>query len=255
MSVKSAARVLEIMELLADNDQGLSVKEISASLDFPQSSTFNIIQTMFTEGYLTQSADKRYKLGPKFIRIGTKALKAFDLHSDARPLLQQLMEKVEETVFMAVLSGKEIVYIAKVNNNRSIQTSAEIGSRKPLYCTGLGKAMLAFLDTEEREVLLDAIALEALTPKTVTNREQLIQQLQHFKEWGYAIDDEENEEGLYCYAAPIFDASGQLKAAISTAGPKERITKNEDTVIAQLLNTAEQISERLGYVKPKKEEQ
>jgi DNA-binding IclR family transcriptional regulator len=248
MSVKSAIRALEILELLADHEQGLSVKEMSEALAFPQSSTFNLVQTLFEDGYLVQSLNKRYKLGPKLIRIGTRALASFDLHTDARLYLQELMGKVEETVFMAVLSDSELVYIAKVDSNRSIKTSAEIGSRKPLYCTGLGKAFLSFLPKEKREELIHKTDLVPLTPKTVTNPEELLSQLAQFNTLGYAIDDEENEEGLYCYAAPVYNAAGEIIAAISTAGPKERITKNSEKVISELLNTSRRISENMGYV-------
>jgi DNA-binding IclR family transcriptional regulator len=247
MSVKSAIRALEILELLADHEQGLSVKEMSEALSFPQSSTFNLVQTLFSDGYLVQSHNKRYKLGPKLIKIGTRALASFDLHTDARVYLQELMSKVEETVFMAVLSNIELVYIAKVDSNRSIKTSAEIGSRKPLYCTGLGKAFLAFLPEEKQEICFQQTSWERLTPKTIVSPEEMKQQLAHFNTLGYAIDDEESEDGLYCYAAPVFGVTGEVVAAISTAGPKERITRNSEKVITELLNTSRRISENLGY--------
>jgi DNA-binding IclR family transcriptional regulator len=247
MSVKSAIRALEILEVLADHDQGLSVKEMSEALNIPQSSTFNLVQTLYTDGYLVQSYNKRYKLGPKLIRIGSRALASFDLHRDARVYLQDLMEKVEETVFMAVLSDLELIYIAKVDSNRSIKTSAEIGSRKPLYCTGLGKAFLSFLPKEKQEECFEKTNWVALTPKTIVSPEEMRKQLTHFNTLGYAIDDEESEEGLYCYSAPIFGPTGEIVAAISTAGPKERITRNSEKVTAELLNTSRRISENLGY--------
>jgi DNA-binding IclR family transcriptional regulator len=247
MSVKSAMRVFEIMDCLTEVDEGLTVKEISNKLNYPQSSTFNLVQTMYESGYLIQTASKRYKLGPKFIYIGSRALKAFDLPSEARPYLEKLMHEVEETVFMAVLSGDELVYIAKVDSNRSIKTSAEIGSSRPLYCTGLGKAFLSFLPLSKREEFLDRIELKPITPKTVTDRLKLTKQLDTFKENGYAIDDEENEEGLYCFSAPIFNTDGEVVAAISIAGPKNRITRDELTTVKDLLETSRVISKSLGF--------
>lgn len=251
MSVKSAVRVFEIMECLATVDEGLTVKDISDQLQLPQSSTFNLVQTMVESGYLVQTANKRYKLGPKFIYIGTRALKSFHLPTEAKPHLERLMKEVEETVFMAVLSGDELVYIAKVDSNRSIKTSAEIGSRKPLYCTGLGKALLSFLPKDQREEILEKIELKAITPKTVIDRAELIHQLDQSKRRGFAIDDEENEEGLYCFAAPIYNADGEIEAAISVAGPKERIKRNESETLTHLLETSKTISESLGYFNKK----
>jgi len=249
MAVKSALRVFEIMECLAEVDDGLTVKELSDELRFPQSSTFNLVQTMVESGYLLQTADKRYKLGPKFIYIGTCALKSIDLPKEAKPYLEKLMNRVGETVFMAVLSGNELMYIAKVDSHRSIKTSAEIGSRKPLYCTGLGKALLTFIADDKREELLNRIEMKAITHKTITNRDEMLRQIEQFKKQGFAIDDEEGEEGLFCYAAPVYNANGEVEAAISVAGPKDRIRKNGDETVKHLLETSKAISERLGYFK------
>lgn len=252
MSVKSAVRVFEIIECLVDSDNGLTIKEISTRLSFPQSSTFNLVQTMQEMGYLIQAPDKRFKLGPKFIYIGNRTLESFDLATGSRQHLENLMNKVGETVFMAVQSGIDIVYLAKVDSMQSIKTSAVIGSHKPLYCTGLGKAILAFLSEEKRESLLNQIDLKPVTPHTITNQTKFVEQLDLFKQKGYAIDDEEGEEGLFCYAAPIFDATQKLVAAISTAGPKERITRNESVVVGHLLETSRTISESLGFFNRKR---
>src|SRR5690348_1847 len=130
MSVKSAERVLRVIELLAVYKHGLSIKEISEELSFPQSSTSNLIATLYNEGYLTQDSLKRYKLGPKLIQIGTIAMESLDISSQGQPYLKKLMEDVQETVFMAVLSEGELVYVAKIDNNRSIRTTAQPGYRK-----------------------------------------------------------------------------------------------------------------------------
>ncbi|MEX2461916.1 MAG: IclR family transcriptional regulator [Paenibacillaceae bacterium] len=247
MSVKSATRVLDIFELLSQYPNGLNIKEISEQLSFPQSSTFNLVQTLSVSGYLTQTQVKKYKLGPKLIQIGVQAMESLDLSSEAQPYLAQLMEKVNETVFMAVVSGKELVYVFKLDSNRSIRTSAQIGSSKPLYCTGLGKAYLAFTAPEERERLLADIEMTAITPKTITERQTLEDQLKQFREMGFSIDDEESEEGLFCLAAPVFGANGSMTAAVSVAGPKERVFTRKEEISRELLSAALKISERLRY--------
>lgn len=246
MSVKSAKRVLEIFELLAQESRGLTIKEISESLYVPQSSTSNLIRTLLENDYLSQDALKRYRLGPKLIQIGAYARESLDIHSQATPFLRELMEQVEETVFLAVLSGKEIVYIAKIDSNRSIRTSAQPGFRRPLYCTGLGKAFLAFLDEEERNKVLDNIEFKALTEKTITNRNVLEEKLDSYRKLGYAIDNEESEEGLYCIAAPVFGVDNKIAAAISVAGPKERMMARKDLIVQRLMETTKKISESFG---------
>lgn len=248
MSVKSAERVLRVFELLAVNKDGLSVKEISELLSFPQSSTSNLISTLFQEGYLSQDAAKKYKLGSKLVQIGTIAMESLDISSQGRPYLKNLMEETEETVFMAVLSKDELVYVAKIDNNRSIRTTAQPGYRKPLYCTGLGKAFLAFMQESERKAILDDTELRAITSHTITNREQLEKVLEIYKEQGFSIDDEENEEGLFCLAAPVFGINKTLQAAISVAGPKERMLSRKEFIIEKLLQTSKNISAAVGYM-------
>ncbi len=247
MSVKSAERVLRVFELLARHPEGLTVKEISSSLAFPQSSTFNLVTTLHEEGYVNQDQLKRYKLGPKLIQIGTAAMDSLDISAEGKPYLKKLMKDVQETVFMALLSDGELIYVVKIDNNRSIRTTAQLGKRKPLYCTGLGKAFLAFLPLERRKELLQGIELVPITDSTITNKEMLEQNLDSFVESGYSIDDEENEEGLFCLAAPVYGASGIMEAAISVAGPKERMLKHKNMIVEKLLSTSKKISGIAGY--------
>lgn len=247
MSVKSAERALRIFELLAQHQSGLTVKEISEALSYPQSSTVNLVGTLYEEGYLQQYPGKRYRLGAKLIQLGTLAMESLDVAAVSRPYLASLMEEVEETVFMAIISGSDLVYVAKIDNNRSIRTSAQTGGRKPLYCTGLGKAFLAFMPRPDCKALLDTMELIPITPATITDRTRLEAELEAFRQQGYSIDNEENEEGLYCLAAPVFGADGRIQSAISTAGPKERMLRRKDFIVEKLLLTAGQISRRLGY--------
>lgn len=249
MSVKSAKRVLDILDLLAKHTNGLTIKNIGDKLELPQSSTFNLLKTLHNEGYVRQDGMKLYYLGEKLIPLGTSALESLDIHTVAKPYLTDLMKAVKETVFMAMLSKDELVYIAKMDADRSIRTTAQPGYKKPIYCTGLGKTFLSFMPEFEKDNLLDQITLEKITANTITDRSQLENQLQFFQKQGYSIDDEENEEGLYCLAAPIFDSRRQLLAAISVAGPKERMIKQKETIITNLKNTAQLISNGMGYIK------
>lgn len=247
MSVKSAERVLRVFELLACNTEGLTIKEISERLSFPQSSTSNLISTLFKEGYLNQDSLKRYKLGYKLIQMGTIAMESLDISSQGIPYLKSLMKDVQETVFMALLSEGELIYVAKIDSNRSIGTTAQPGYRKPLYCTGLGKTFLAFLPEDEKNVILDHTELSSITKNTITNRQELEKELKMFVDMGYSIDNEENEEGLFCLAAPIFGADKTIQAAISVAGPKERMINRKDYIVEKLLQTSKKISESIGH--------
>lgn len=247
MSVKSAERVLRVFELLSENPEGLTIKEVSSSLSIPQSSTSGLIDTLFQEGYLSVDQFKRYKLGPKLIQLGRSAMDTLNISEQGTPYLKKLMEDVRETVFMAVLHDKEIVYVAKIDNNRSIRTTAEPGQRKPIYCTGLGKIFLSYLPQQKREEILEQLDLVPITPKTITDVKVLKQQLSLFHEMGYSIDNEENEEGLICLAAPVFGADSEVQAAISVAGPKERMEKQKSYIVKRLLETSKDIATSIGH--------
>jgi len=246
MSVKSAERVLRVFELLSQNQHGLTIKEISESLSFPQSSTSGLIRTLLNEGYLSLDSFNKYKLGPKLIQIGSAAMDSLDISSQGMPYLKKLMEDVQETVFMAVLSENELVYVAKIDNNRSIRTTAQPGSQKPLYCTGLGKAFLAFLPQQQRTTILDNLELRPITEHTITDKKRLEQQLTLFNELGYSIDDEENEDGLFCLAAPIYGSNHTIQAAVSVAGPKDRMIKQKDFIVEKLITTAKNVATSIG---------
>jgi DNA-binding IclR family transcriptional regulator len=249
MSVKSATRVLEIFELLKDYPRGLTSKEISEKLGYPASSTFELIKTLSSRDYLTEDYNKSYTLGPKLIQLGSFASEFLDLNKLAQPLLQALMNKLEETVFLAVLSENEIVYVAKEDNYRSINTNVRIGSHKPLYCTGLGKAFLAFLPEETRKDILSRTNFVPYTKNTITNLEILEKQLEEFRRNGYSVDNEEIEEGLWCAAAPVFDKDHQVVAAISVSGPKTRMMENKEKIVQDVLDTSNILSNKLGYFK------
>ncbi|WP_085522497.1 IclR family transcriptional regulator [Tuberibacillus sp. Marseille-P3662] len=247
MAVKSAVRVLDMFELLVHYPEGLTMNDIAERLSLPQSSTFHLVRTLADYHYLIQTDLKTFKLGPKLIQVGTKALESIDINAEAGPELRRLMETVEETVFMAVLLDRELVYISKVDNHRSVRTSAQIGARKPLYCTGLGKAFLAYLPDDIREDMISESGQPAVTPNTITDAYELKTQLMQYRQQGYAIDDEESEEGLYCLAAPVFNVEGRMEAAISVAGPKDRVFSRKASIVNELKSTAEAISYKLGY--------
>ena len=228
MAVKSAERVFRIFELLEQSPEGLTNKEVSSLLGFAPSSTFALLQTMEENGYLSADEQKRYYLGGRLMSLGAVAASRIDLNKIGTPYLKKLMQTVEETCFLGVLSGDEIVYIAKENCERTITTNASIGSRKPVYCTGLGKAFLAFLPEKESSQIIDRIELKAFTEHTVTDKLELKKEIAQFRNQGYAVDNQEIEQGLWCMAVPIYDNTGHMKAAISVSGLKQRMVEKKD---------------------------
>lgn len=246
MAVKSAERVLRIFEHLSGFPNGLTAKEISTQLGYAVSSTFELLKTLSDNDYLIENERKRYSLGPKLIQLGVNASSYLDINKVATPLLTKLMEDLEETIFMAVLSLDEVVYVAKINSYKTISTNANIGSRKPIYCTGLGKAFLTFMPEKETLSIIDKLELEPLTPNTVQTKEALLEQIKHFRKLGYAIDNEEIEQGLWCVAVPVYDAANRMIVAVSVSGPKVRMMPKKDKIISKMLRLSEALSKRMG---------
>lgn len=248
MSVKSAERVLRIFEHLSGFPDGLTVKEISTQLNYAPSSTFELLKTLSENEYLICDEKKRYSLGPKLIQLGANASAYLDINKIATPVLNKLMEALEETIFMAVMSQDEIVYVAKIRSNQTCTTNANIGSRKPIYCTGLGKTFLAFMPEEERERIFEKLTMESFTPNTVKTKEDLLIQIQQFRKQGYGVDNEEIEEGLYCIAVPVFDANNHMVVAISVSGPKPRMLRKKDKIVQTMLSLSQSLSRKLGCI-------
>lgn len=252
MAVKSAERVFKIFELLEKSSEGLTNKEISSTLDFAPSSTLGLLQTMAENGYLAVDEQKRYYLGGRLMSLGALAASRMDINKIATPYLKYLMQTLEETCFLGVLSGNEIVYIAKENCERTITTNAHIGSRKPVYCTGLGKAFLAFLPPEESRDLIAGLDLKPYTENTVKSVEELRAQIQEFRLQGYAVDNQEIEEGLWCMAVPVYDGYHRMVAAISVSGLKRRMIEKKEFLKEEMLKAAKNLSRDLGYHKEEK---
>ena len=251
MAVKSAERVLKIFELLEQQPEGLTNKEISEVLKYAPSSTLMLLQTMEENGYLTVDVQKRYSLGGRLVSLGATVASRFDIGKMAGTYLRRLMQTVEETSFLAVLSNDEIFYVAKEQSERSMATNAQIGSRKPVYCTGLGKAFLSFMPADKSRAIIRNLDFESYTEKTVRNQEELMKQIYEFRMLGYAVDDQEIEEGLWCLAVPIYDGYGNMIAAMSVSGPKERMMKKKELVIQEVVNAGKDFSKELGFRKEK----
>ncbi|KAA8672685.1 IclR family transcriptional regulator [Clostridium sp. WLY-B-L2] len=246
MEVKSAYRVLKIFELLSKNKSGLTIADISKKLHIPQSSTSNLIRTLYSSGYVARDEAKKYVLGVRLIQLGSVAMESFDIGAVAKPILQKLTQKVQETAFLAIRAQYEVVYILKIDSNRSANTTAQPGYHRPLYNTGLGKAFLSAMTREEQEKIFSNIELKPVTKHTITDKNVLIRQLEQFKRQGYAIDDEESEYGLYCIGTTISTVDKNIEAAISISGSKTRIISNKEAIIEDMFDAANEISRKLG---------
>lgn len=247
MTVKSAARVMDVLDILQAYQEGLTLQELSDRLNIPKSSMHELLSTMIERQYLVQTELKKYTMGFRVIELGLASLDRVNVYQIAKPHMVILADKIEETVFLAVPSDDEIVYVNKLDCSRSIRTNTTLGCRKPMHCTALGKSFLAFSPKSEVERVVHRKGLPSHTARTITDYTILLSELEKIKRTGVAYDDQEIEEGLSCIAAPIFDYSGRVIAAISVAGPTERVELRKDEISLLMREHAGQISAELGF--------
>lgn len=246
--IQSVDRALRILEGFSLKEKELGVTEISKRTGLNKSTCFGLIQTLQNRGYLEQNTENgKYKLGLRVFELGQIFESGLDVLTIAKPYLKELVEKAKETVHLAILNKSEAVYMEKVEGPSAINIISQIGNRVNFHCTGVGKAILAYLPEENVNGLLKR-DLVSFTKNTITDTEKLRQQLSEIKKKGYSIDDEEIEIGLRCIAAPIFNARKEVVAALSISGPTMRITEDRLAEMAGLAKeTAYKISVRLGY--------
>jgi len=204
--------------------------------------------TLAAEGFLEQNPDNgRYRLGLALFALGAMVRRRMDVSNEARPLLGQLRDKTHEAVHLAILSQASIMYLYNLESSQAIGIRSYIGDLKPAFCTAEGRVLLAFGNSNAVAEALKA-GLAARTPKTITERDALLQVLDDVRHAGYAIDDEESEVGMRGIAAPIHDISGKVVAAVGLAGPVQRLTKKDlRALVPEVVATADAVSGRLGY--------
>ena len=250
--IQSVDRALTIFELFEEHTKELSVKEMSNSLSLSKSTIHGLLKTLELRGYLSQNPDnQKYRLGLKHFELGNLVAKQMDLKQIAYTVIQELAERIKETIHLVILDGKEAVYIEKVDGPGALRMYSQVGKRVPMYCTGVGKAILAFLEEEQIRSILNTTSYTKFTQYTLTDPDEIYNQLIQVRENGYAMDDEEIELGLLCIAAPIFNHDNKVVASISCAGPKFRFENEQlEDRICKIKHAAVKISQQLGWNKP-----
>ena len=247
-SVKSAERVLDIIELLARERSGLSFTALLRTLQLPKSSLHELLGVLIRRGYITLSPETRsYTLGLRVWESGQAYLRQHDLASEARPIMDEIVRTLNETVQLAVLDGVENVYLAIVNCTHAVRLQSEVGKRLPAYATGLGKVLLAHLDPAELARRLDGQTLAQFTPNTIADMPALLERLELVRQNGFALDNQEYTPGLRCVAVPITDVTGHTVAAMSVSIPLMRMPHPPfDEALRTLAAAGLSLSRRLG---------
>jgi DNA-binding IclR family transcriptional regulator len=242
-------RALAALAILADRSSECGLAELCIELKLHKSTVHRLMMVLEQHRLVVKNPDTgRYRLGLKLFELGSKAIEGLDLRARARPYLDRLQNEFSETVFFCILDDGQVFYMEKVESQQSVRTACTVGSRAPAYCTAVGKAMLAELTEKEVDNVIRRWGLKAITKNTIRTAAALRTELKAVRSRGYAIDDEEKEEGLRCVSAAVRGHSGKLVAAMSVSGPAFRITKERIPEIGRIMmQAAGELSRELGY--------
>lgn len=245
-------KVLSLLEEISNHSDGITLTELTKRTHIAKTTTFRILESLKERQYVIQDAGtERYLLGLKSLELGMKGLMNVNLVEVAIPYLKKLSARTSETCFLGVYNSGHVVYLYKSEGTLSIQTNAKLGTRLPAYCTGIGKALLAFQPLSEIDEVLKN-PLPAVTDKTIVDRVMLYETLADIRLTGYSMDNEENEEGLTCIARPVFNYMDENVGAVSVAGPTHRMLPKIEEINKELDAVCTMISQRLGHLPAKK---
>jgi DNA-binding IclR family transcriptional regulator len=247
--IRSVLKALDVLEAFGEGEHVLGVTELSRRLGLAKSTTYNLLATLKSRGYVEEDlVTSRYSLGVKLLELSQAVRANVEIGDRAAPLLRELAQRSREAVYLTVLHDEHSVYIYAIEAPGRILARSAIGRRAPLHCTGVGKAKMAFLGDDEVERIIQRVGLPRFTPNTIVDPDRLRAELALIRQRGYAVDNEEHEVGIRCVGAPIRDDGGAVVASCSLSGPAGRMTDERIAELApDVVQVADAISRRLGF--------
>lgn len=244
-TVDNALRIVHVLSIARTE---IGITDLARNLRISTSTVQRLVNTLCKHDYLRQKPGTlRYTLGYKFLEISGRILREMDLRSVARPFLEELRDRTRESVHLMILDKTMGMYVDALESPRRNRVVSVVGMREDMHSSAVGKALLAFLSREKVDGIVKEQGLERKTSRTITDRSELNRHLAKIRKRGYAIDEEEGEEGTWCVGTPIFDRSGEAIASISVSVPSHRIDKEKTQQFALLVvETASKISRTLG---------
>lgn len=244
--IQSVGRAIQILKCFESYDE-LGLTDISKLIGLHKSTTFGLISTLEAFKLLERKpSNGKYKLGIEVFRLSTKV--NVDLRRIVTPYLEKLVEMYQETANLVVRDDHYVVYLEKLESPHSMRICTRVGDEIYIYCTGVGKIILANLDEDELDEILNKIEFKSFTKHTLVDKEQFKEHLKQCRKLGYAEDNEEREIGLTCVAAPIYNHMHKPIGAISISGPSSRMDEELRVDMRKtLIEFADEISRKIGY--------
>jgi len=249
-SAKALTKGLALVDVVAEHGAPMRLVDLVDVSGLPRPTALRLLDVLCRSQVLGVDERGSYGLGPRVAAWGQTFLDRLDLRTQAADLMQEVVAATRETCFLGALDAGRVLYVAVADSPHAVRPAARVGFRNPVHCTGIGKALLAYLPHDEAEALLTH-PLERRTPRTITDPSVLREELARTRERGYSVDDVENEDGVRCIAAPVRDHTGTVVAGLSVSAPAYRFSLDDLAKLVPLVTriTAE-LSARLGYLGP-----
>ncbi len=245
--ITALQRGLRLLHLFSQYPRGLTAKQVAGLSRLPVSTVHRFLANLVTAGFLSCDVDGSYHLGIACFAIGQAAVGQLDIRRLSLPYLRELNQQTRETIHLTVRHGLSAVYVEKLDSPEPLRIHSRIGAAVPLYCTAVGKVMLAYMPEDEQEKILPELGVKRLTANTVGNLQELKTELYRVRKNGYACDLEEHEMHIRCLAAPIWDHNGAVQSSVSVTAPVVRMPVTRLRQLAPLIQSAGlQISRELG---------
>jgi IclR family transcriptional regulator, KDG regulon repressor len=247
--IQSVERALQIMELFDEYSTELKITEISSRMNLNKSTVHSLLKTLQKHGYIQQDSESgKYMLGLKLFERGNLVVEKTDIRKVSHKYLQELSMKTGHTLHLVIMDGKDAVYIDKIEGTSANVLYSRVGRRAPIHSTGAGKALVAFKPQEEIDRIFDGYVFEQRTPNTITDKQELLEELKHIRKQGFSLDKEENELGISCIAVPVRNHTDQVIAAFSLSMPTPQLDHDQTrAIIPMMMEAGKQISKALGH--------
>ena len=248
--ILSVAKAMELLQLLNQAAKPMPLTELVQKSGYPKSTVFGLLATMRAYDVVTQTADGKYALGLRLFEFGRQVERSWDISIVARPYMELLAQQANASVMLSICEGTSVITLDQVEARDKLRIVSDVGARLPIYCTSQGKGFLASRPPQEAECLLRRLSLAPFTPYTVTDVQELVQELDACRANGYAIENGEYKIGLRSISAPVYTVEGEVRYTVGVIG-MFRSTHSEEfaQAVEKVRATAGMISAALGYRK------
>lgn len=246
--IQVIGRSIDLLELLATSNKGLSLSELASRSGLPKSTVHRILSSLCARHYVEKDTyNNCYHLGYIVVELASLYLNKLVLKTEAAPFMHEVAYALEATAYLGILENNEVMYLESVEQVNSLRMYTQIGKREPVYCTALGKVLVASKSPEEQLIIARNLDYQAYTDNSIRSESDFLSELKKVQAAGYAVDRSEHTAGSSCLAVPVYDYTGSVMAAMSISGMHLLDRFDESYIYSIMLDVSLRLSSRMGY--------